>query len=527
MHILHSITLRGAGAIFLCAVSCGRNLTAALKQPAPTESGLVAGVPARDKSITVFKGIPFAAAPVGARRWRGPRPPVKWQGVRVADHFGPNCIQTIVEEKKPWTHEFMAHGEVSEDCLFLNIWTAAATPQEKRPVFVFLHGGANTEGSGSIDAYNGEGLARKGVVMITVNYRLGVFGFFAHPELTAESSHHASGNYALLDQIAALEWVKGNIAAFGGDPDRVTVAGQSAGASDIALLMVSPLAKGLFQRAIMESGGAPGMGGGRALAVAEPDGVKFAEAKGAHSLAELRALPWKDVFAPVTGLRFGPVIDGYVVPAEPSEVFAAGKQNDVPTMTGSNADENGASPQPAVTMAQFRAQAQQRYGDLAAEFLKLYPAASDADAPGRSNEAARDRQRVLYDEWAAARAATAKTQAFVYFYDHVLPGPDSDKYGAFHTSEVPYVLNSLASSDRPLTGDDRQVAETLSSYWAAFAANGDPNGKGLPRWPSTRDQPGMVMEIGDRNQAIPAAGSDARYEFFRKAMSAQQRPAGR
>ena len=228
MNIANSHTRYAAGTLFLCAALSGPNLAAALKQPVPTESGLVTGAPATDKSITVFKGIPFAAAPVGGRRWRGPRPPARWQGVRVADHFGPGCIQTIVEEKKPWTHEFMAHGEVSEDCLFLNIWTAAATPQEKRPVFVFLHGGANTEGAGSIDAYNGEGLARKGVVMITINYRLGVFGFFTHPELTAESSHHTSGNYALLDQIAALEWVKSNIAAFGGDPDRVTVAGQSA-----------------------------------------------------------------------------------------------------------------------------------------------------------------------------------------------------------------------------------------------------------------------------------------------------------
>jgi carboxylesterase type B len=247
--------------------------------------------------------------------------------------------------------------------------------------------------------------------------------------------------------------------------------------------------------------------------------VKFAEAKGAHSLADLRAMAWNDLFAPVAGLRFGPVVDGFVVPAAPSEVFAAGKQNDVPTLTGSNADENGASPKPAVTATQFKAQAQQRYGDAAAEFLKLYPVTSDADAPDRSNEAARDRQRVMYDEWAAVRAKTAKTPAFVYYYSHVLPGPDADKYGAFHTSEVPYALDSLAWSDRPFTGDDRKVADTLSSYWANFAATGDPNGKGLAHWPSTKEQPQMVMEIGDRNRAIPAAGSDVKYGFFRKALS--------
>jgi para-nitrobenzyl esterase len=443
-------------------------LSAALSKPVPTESGLIAGSPGTDKTITVYKGVPFAAPPVGDQRWRAPEPPLKWKGVRAAEQFGANCVQTITREKKPWTYEFMAHGEVSEDCLFLNIWTAASRAGEKRPVFVYLHGGANTEGSGSIDSYNGEGLAKKGLVMITVNYRLGVFGFFTHPELTKESDGRAAGNFALMDQMAALRWVKKNIAEFGGDPDRVTVTGQSAGASDIALLLGSPLAKGLFQRAIMESGGAPGNGGARPLASGEADGVKYAEAKGAHSLAELRALSWQDAFAPVQGVRFGPVVDGYIV----LETRAV---NDVPTLTGSNADENGASPKNSASV----------------------------------NEAARARQRTALAAWAAARAQNSKTAAFLYFYDHVLPGPDSAQYGAFHTSEVPYVLNSLDRCERPFTDADRKVADTLSSYWANFAANGDPNGKGLPHWPSVGEKPSSVMEIGDRNEAIPA-GSGAR-----------------
>jgi len=496
--------LRLYNVIAAVAFTCGGvDLAAALSEPVRTEGGLLAGVAGgvagRAPEVTVFRGIPFAAPPLGHLRWAAPQPPLKWTGVRAADRFGANCIQTIVEGKQPWTHEFMAHGDVSEDCLFLNVWTAAARSGEKRPVLVYLHGGANTEGSGSVAVYSGEGLARKGVVMVTINYRLGVFGFFTYKDLT--------GNYALLDQIAALRWVRDNIAAFGGDPARVTVAGQSAGASDIALLLGSPLAKGLFQRAIMESGGAPGTGGARPLAASQADGAKFAEAKGARSVDDLRALPWKDLFAPVARIRFGPVIDGHVVPE-------AGEEMDVPVLAGSNADENGASPRPGMTVARFRDQARQRYGDLAAEFLAAYPAATDEEAGARSNEAARDRQRVLYDEW--ARGRTAKAPAFVYFYDHVLPGPDSGRFGAFHTSEVPYVLNSLAESDRPFTAQDRRVAETLSSYWANFAARGDPNSSGLPHWPSTAEAPRMTMEIGDVNRAIPAAGDDARIELVRK-----------
>jgi para-nitrobenzyl esterase len=346
-------------------------------------------------------------------------------------------------------------------------------------VLVYLHGGANTEGSGSVDAYNGEGLARKGVVVVTVNYRLGIFGFFTHPELSKESGH-GSGNYALLDQMAALRWVKSNIAAFGGDPSRVTVAGQSAGAFDIACLIASPLAKGLFQRAIMESGGVTGGGGVRPLAVAEQDGVKFAAAKGAKSLADLRSLPWKDVFAPVPNLpRFGPVTDGYVVAGSAQEIFGAGKKNDVPTLTGSNADENGASP------------------------------ANNDRARAGANDAARDRARLALTQWAAARAENSKSPAYLYFWNHVLPGPDSEKYGAFHTSEVPYVFNSLEGSGRPFTAEDRRIADEVSLYWANFAASGDPNGgdpkgKKPAHWPSFGEQSDMVMELGDNSKPIRA-----------------------
>jgi para-nitrobenzyl esterase len=497
-------------------------LGAALRQPVHTQYGVLSGTPGKDASVTVFKGIPFAAPPVGKLRWHAPVAPAAWQGVRKADRFSASCIQNIVTEHKPWTYEFMTHGDISEDCLYLNVWTAADRAGAKRPVLLWIHGGANVEGSGAVPVYDGEGLARKGLVVVTVNYRLGVLGFFTHPELAAESDRHASGNYALLDLVAALEWVHANIAAFGGDPERVTVAGQSAGASNTHALTASPLARGLFHRAIAESGsGVGGRGGSRALAEAEKDGLRFAEAKGAHSLAELRAMPWKELTAPVPGIRFGPVVDGYFLPASIHDIFAQGKQNDVPTLTGCNADEGGAVPHPEVTLAAFRDQARQHYRDEASAFLELYPAASDAEAGAAQNDAARDQERMSMYLWAVDRARTAKTGAYTYFWNHVLPGPDAGKYGAFHTSEVPYALDSLDRSDRPFTAEDRRIAEQVSSYWANFAANGDPNGKSLPHWPSVRENPGATMNLGDRMEPIPVAGSAAKKGFFERFFTAR------
>ena len=372
-------------------------LCAAITQPVRVSGGSVAGVPGKDSSIAVFKGIPFAAPPVGDLRWRAPQPVVAWQGVKKADQFGNSCIQNIVAERKPWTYEFMTHTEISEDCLYLNVWTGAQAANEKRPVYVFIHGGGNTEGSGAVPVYDGEGLARKGIVVVTVNYRLGILGFFTHPELTAESDAHSSGNYALLDLIAALHWVHDNIAAFGGDPNRVTIGGQSAGASNTHSLVASPLAKGLFHGAIAESGssvGGLGLMGARTLADQEKVGVRFAEAKGAHSLAELRKLSWKDLMAPVQGVRFGVVVDGYVQPATANEMFAQGKQNDVPTLTGCNKDDlGGGSTHPNTTAEQFQQMARQRFGDLADAYLKLYPAATDEQARTSSNESAWDSMR--------------------------------------------------------------------------------------------------------------------------------------
>ena len=487
----------------------------AIRAPIQTSSGPVTGIRGRDSRVAVFKGLPYAAPPIAERRWRAPEPPASWNKVRQADHFPNACIQDIVKEHKPWTYEFMAHEGISEDCLYLNVWTAARNAKAKLPVLVYIHGGAFREGSGAVPTYDGEGLAKKGVVVVTINYRLGLLGFFAHPELTKESLHGASGNYGLLDQVAALQWVHANIAKFGGDPGRVTIAGQSAGSMSVHALVASPLTKGLFQRAIAESGGSTISGGmSRKREDAEQAGVKFAASKGAKTIAQMREMSPDDLGA--TGnTGFSVIVDGYLLPASIPEIIGRGSQNDVPILTGGNADEGGASPNPEVKLETFRQQAKQRHGDSAAEFLKLYPAGSDAEAAKASNDAARDQQRVSTHLWALQRAKTSKTPAFTYFWNHVLPGPDAARYGAFHSSEIPYAYNALAMSDRPFTADDRRIAEQMSSYWANFAAKGDPNGKHLPQWRAVSQGDAVTLQIGDQTSMIPIAGSAEKLDFWR------------
>jgi para-nitrobenzyl esterase len=510
------------GIVILAAASAA----GAVQQPVQVKGGLVSGVPGTDPSISAFKGIPFAAPPVGDLRWRAPQPVVPWQGVRRTDKFSASCIQNVVAERKPWTYEFMTHGDISEDCLYLNVWTAAKSAAEQRPVFVYLYGGGFSEGSGAVPVYDGEGLARKGLVVVTINYRVGVLGFLALHELNIESDHRASGNYGLLDQIAALQWVHENIARFGGDPSRVTLAGQSAGGMSVHDLTASPLAKGLFQRAIVESGGSnidrAGIPGPRTLAEAEADGRKFAGSKGAKSLQELRAMSWQKLmeagpggpFSP--GLRFAPIVDGYLLPVPLREIFAQGKQNDVVTLTGANTGELGGfgPPQEPVTAQSFRKQAEQRYGAAAAgEFLKLYPATTDQEAKLAQRQSVRDQALVSMYLWAKQRSKTAQTKVFEYLWDHTLPGPDSGRFGAFHTSEVPYVFNTLYMSDRPFAAADHKIAVMMSTYWANFAATGNPNGKGLPQWPAVNGNL-EIMEVGDSTGPIPVAESPAKFRFF-------------
>ena len=497
---------------------------AATNQPIQVDGGMVVGVPGNDASITTYKSIPFAAPPVGDLRWRAPQPVVPWKGLHATDKYPPSCVQEIPTVNLPWTHEFMVHNEIGEDCLYLNVFVPANSGA-KLPVFVYIYGGGYRQGGTSVPIYDGEGLAKKGLLVVTINYRVGVMGFLALPELSKESGHNASGNYGLLDQIAGLKWVQRNIAKFGGDPNNVTIDGQSAGGGSVHDLVASPLTHGLFQRAIVESGGSSVSRGGAGagtptLAVAEDQGAKFAESKGAHSLKELRTMSWQALYE--GGPRFAPIVDGYVLPESFMQAYVDGKEADVPMLTGSALGELGglSGPQKPLTLAEFQERAKQRYGDAADEFLKLYPASTDAEAEAAQKASNKDQAMVAQYLWARLRAKSAKTPAYEYLWDHTMPGPNSEKYGAFHSSELVYVLNTLNGSDRPFTEDDRKITTMMSSYWANFAATGNPNGKGLPAWPAVDDKR-QVMEVGDKTQPIPLAGSAEKTSFFEKYLTAK------
>jgi para-nitrobenzyl esterase len=535
--------------LFVAATLILVSSASAITQPVKTRSGLLKGVPGKSPEVTLFKGIPYAAPPIGNLRWRAPQPVVGWEGVRTADKFSKVCagqstkpLDPMPEWRKVFPPEFLAQGETTEDCLYLNVWTSAKNAQAKQAVFVYIHGGGFGEGSGSIDVYNAEGLAKKGVVAVTINYRISIFGFFVHPELTKESGHNASGNWGLLDMIAALQWVHDNIEAFGGDPSRVTIAGQSAGAMAVNDLAVSPLAKGLVHRGIAQSGSSLGGGrGGNTLADAEKRGLQFQQQKGAKSLADLRAMSVEQLMAPVPapagaaapggrgggGISFGVVTDGYVMPGSIDAIVEKRQHNDIEFMTGGNSGE-GAAPNLTVTLEAYRNQVKQRYGDLADRILALYPATNDKEATQANKNLAFDNQRVTFYRFAQVRAAAGKSKVYTYWFNHPLPGCCAAQAGAFHTAEVPYTMNSLHMLTDPqfkLTKADYDVAETVSTYWANFAKTGDPNGKGLPPWQPVDARSTSTMQLGDPSVGIPVAGSAEKLKVLIEYQS-RPRPAG-
>jgi len=451
--------------------------------------------------VVAYKAIPFAAAPVGQLRWKPPQPVTGWTGIRRADAFAPACMQTGVSmpgETPP---------AVSEDCLYLNIWKPAHKGPAKA-VLVKIYGGGFSNGSGAMPLYWGDKLARQGIIVVTFNYRLGPFGFLAHPELTRESAAHTSGNYGLLDQIAALRWVQSNIAAFGGDPGRVTIVGQSAGANSVSILMASPLAKGLFQGAIAESGGlfeplkiAPPY----LLPNAEKEGVAYATSLNAHSLAELRALPAEALLHGKAGNITHVILEPSVLPESPYDVFAAGRQNDVPLLVGSNANEAGAMipDLPATTAATVKDDLKKSFGflsdDLLAAALTAYPHETDLQARQARLGFERD-IRFGWDMWSWARlqSKTGRNKVFYYYFDQTPPFPKGSVYqdwGASHFSELWYVFDHLDQENWKWSPQDRYLAKAMSTYWVNFVKRGDPNGDHLPPWPNFTGE-GPVQYLG-------------------------------
>jgi para-nitrobenzyl esterase len=517
------------------------------------ETGLVSGVAGRDAAVTVYKGIPYAAPPVGPLRFRAPAAASAWTGVRKADAFGAACPQPGGD---------MAQGFAqSEDCLTLNVWTGTKPDAaEKRPVYVWIYGGGFIGGTGASPEFDGEALARKGVIVVTFNYRVGVLGFLATPELSKESGHHASGNYGLLDDVAALKWVQRNIAAFGGDPAKVTIGGQSAGAGSVGFMAMSPLAKGLFRAGIAESHARYPRDtelrylsvSWRPLATAEQAGAKYVAEHGARSLDELRALPWQKLIEGSNTIDatvetgsdgkpplFRPVVDGWVLPDDYWDTYAKRTQNKVTFIAGNNRDETGAVPETAfatlraqttppragmpitsVTLTAYIAAAKRKFGTLADEFLQLYPARTDQEAALQNNAAARDNSRISTWLWGTLWTTGDDKPVYTYFWTHAPPGPSHDMRGAFHGSEIYYAFDSLDAVNRPWTDDDRRIAESMSSYWANIIKNGDPNGTGLEAWPRYDAAVPQVMELGDHFGPIPVANA-ATIAFWKRFYATQ------
>jgi len=463
------------------------------KEPAPvaTEYGLLQGV--AEESLTVYRGVPFAAAPVGELRWRAPQPHAKWEGIREARNFGPDPYQGD------------GKGNVSEDCLYLNIWSPAQEAGEKLPVLVWIYGGGFSFGSTSAPVHNGEHLARKGVVLVSLNYRVGPLGFLAHPELSAETPRRVSGNYGLQDQIAALRWIQRNIAAFGGDPRKVTIFGESAGGISVSMLCASPEARGLFRAAISQSGGSfgptrattyPGENM-RALGAAEQAGAKFAETAGAKTLAELRQLPANKLPGGWGSGSAWPIVDGWIIPNDQFRLYETKHYNDVDVLIGYNSDE-GLSFSREKTPAEYEANVRLRYGPYADKLLAAYPAG--ATQVGRSARNLMRDAAFGWQTWSWARlqSRTGKGRVFLYHFDqhaeHPAGSPAAD-HGMPHGVDVPYVFKTLNPTDLNLRPDDYAISETVATYWVNFAKFGDPNGKGLPVWPRFTEASPKVMHF--------------------------------
>ena len=486
--------------------------------------GKIEGVTNTAGDIRIFKGIPFAAPPVGDLRWKTPKPVEPWGGVKMCDTWGPSPMQTKPAPFMFWSSPFLIPEEpISEDCLYLNVWTGAKENQEKRPVLVYIYGGGFRSGGSACPIYDGEAMAKKGVVFVSINYRVGVFGFFAHPELTQEASYHASGNYGILDMIAALKWVKQNIAKFGGDPNNVTIAGQSAGAFGVNYLTASPLARGLFHRAIAQSGGSFFSRPGRPFATldeAEEQGLSFAQSLNCKNLAELREKSSEEILQAQGGTSW-PIVDDYLIVSSIFDVYARSRQNDVPLLLGWNKDDKlMLQPQKPDT---FRVHMQNRFGDMADEFFAVYPSETDAQSAQSQFDMSRDETfGIQVYTWARMQSQTGSAKTFVYNFNRELPAHSPETaFGAFHSGEIVYAYDNLFTLDRPFEQVDHKIADIMSAYWVNFATSGDPNGSGLPKWEVFSPESEQIMLIDETSVSVPLPNK-AKLLFWEKYFLANQ-----
>lgn len=514
-------------------------------------NGTIEGTGPQTSGVRHFKGIPYAAPPVGDLRFREPRPVKNWTGVRETKQFGPRCMQLPVFGDM----NFRSNG-MGEDCLYLNVWTPAKSAGAKLPVLVYFFGGGFIAGDGSEPRYDGESMATKGIVAVTVSFRLGVFGFMVHPELTKESPHHASGNYALLDQSAALRWVKENIAAFGGDPKKVTIAGESAGSVSVSAQMASPLSKDLIAGAIGESGSIMGALSAMPLKQAEELGVKFAQSVNAPDLAALRAMPAQALLeaAGKQGApRMPPVVDGYFFPEAPSALYDSGKQAHVPLLAGWNSEESnarGVLGRDEPTKENFEKNVRRLYPNDADAVLKEYAPATDADVIQAATDLASDRF-IAYStwRWIDACARTGGKPVYRYYYSRPRPkmtpemgnatpglaggvirggqgAPPPPARGAVHSAEIEYAMGNLSTNKvYAWTPDDYKVSETMQKYFANFIKTGDPNGAGLPKWPNVVEGgPAEYLQI-DVETAARKEQHRGRHTLLQKLAEKRWRPA--
>jgi para-nitrobenzyl esterase len=477
--------------LLLCALSGTPYAVAQQLRPVQIDTGKVLGVVTADQKVVAYKGIPYAAPPVTDLRWRPPQPVARWKHVLFAHDFGSHCIQSggypdmVFHDPGP-----------SEDCLTLNVWTPSdAKPLRKPgglPVMVWIYGGGFTTGGTSESRQDGQFLAHRGVIVVSMNYRLGIFGFFAHPELTTESSHHASGNYGLMDQAAALAWVQRNIAAFGGDPANITLFGESAGSMSVSAQMASPIAKDLFAKAIGESGGAlynPSYSVPLREQAERADAAWAERVFGTGKLFYLRNLTVEELTKAATARnvpRFGPDIDGYFMPDSVADIYAAGRQARIPQVAGWNANESRTN-LPA-TADSLTVQAHTEFGPAAPGFLAAYPASSDAEAQASANDFAGDRS-IAFGTWTWIEAQARTGAAPVYRYFFALPSPGDRNHaismGAFHSDDIEYVFGTLDSRpEMAVRPEDRALSDLMQQYWTNFAKTGDPNGPSLPKWPT-------------------------------------------